>query len=276
VAVFDDVLARLPEDARARICGCLASWSADEGWCQVADNLRQECALAPQHFELLLRAFDQNLAEAEAEAEATGTAASSAWKDLWRRTCEPYELHGAPLPDSARPPTLGRAWSVGSLARSMSPAMKLPEEAVKRMLDKHLATKQPLKRLSIPLRATPLGGDLIWATFDAKDTSTDPFDGLPPTAAAVRCALGLGFHRRDEPIVALTYRSSPPSHGLPLHRPTVADANTYSFYRPHGDPKSPWGFTAPLDPNPDGLLGMPEIVHGQVTGAALIRLRLFR
>lgn len=272
MAVFDDALARLPEDASARIRECLASWSVDEEWCQVADNLRQECALAPQHFELLLRDFDHNLTT----EEGTELRVRSVWKDLWRRSCKPYEFHGAPLPSDARPPTLGRAWSVGSLARSMAPAMKLPEEKVKRMLNKRLATKHALKLLSTPLRATPLGGELIWATFDAEDTSRDPFDRLPPTAAAVRCALGLGFHKRGEPIVALTYRSSPPTHGLPLHRPTIADANTYSFYRPHADPKSPWGFTAPVNPNPDGLLGMPELVHAQVTGAALIRLRLLR
>ena len=272
MAVFHDALDRLPASDRALIDACLAAWSADHAWGSVAGNIAGECALPTDAFERLLRDFARCLSK----AGPSFVGDRDAWKHLWQDACKEHEFGGAPLRDEHRPSVLGRAWSVGSLARSMARATRLPEAAAQRLLSKHLVTTPPPKHLRANLQVTPLGGALIWATFDPDDTTRDPFERLPATAAAVQCALGLGCHPEGEAIVALTYSAAPPAHGLPLHRPTIADANAYFYYRPHHDPVTPWGYTAPLDPNPDGLEGMPEIVHGQVTGAALIHHRLLR
>jgi hypothetical protein len=272
MAVFDDARDRLPESDRALIDACLTTWSADPEWRYVADNLRSECALALDDFEQLLR----DLAAELRSIDPQGRLDADAWRTLWQRACKPYEFRGRPVANERRPATLGRAWSVGSLARSVTRATRLPERAARRLLDKHLATIPPPPQLRANLEVTPLGGALIWATLDPDDAARDPFDRLPATAAAVQCALGLGCHPAGEAIVALTYSTAPPAHGLPLHRPTVADANSYFYYRPYDDPTLPWGFTAPLDPNPHGLHGMPEIVHGQIKGDALLRHRLLR
>lgn len=272
MAVFEDALASLPESDRALVNECLTAWSAHPEWRNVARNIRSECALQVADFESLLR----DLARLLTFTDRRGQLDEASWRALWESACKPHEFRGAALTDAHRPATLGRAWSVKSLARSMARATRLPEEAARRLLDKHLVTTPPPAHLKAHLQITPLGYGLIWATFDPDDTTRDPFDRLPATAAAVQCALGLGCHPYGEAIVALTYGAAPPAHGLPLCRPTIADANCYFYYRPHSDPTTPWGFTAPLDPNPDGLLGMPEIVHGQVTGAALLRHRLLR
>ena len=101
------------------------------------------------------------------------------------------------------------------------------------------------------------------------DGNGDPFAGLPSRRDALCTALGLGHHR-DSELLVLTYRSEAPTHGKKLCRPTVADASTHIFYRPHSDVSTCWGYTKPLDLNPDGLEPMPEVVHAQVDGAGLI------
>jgi hypothetical protein len=258
---FDDALATLPESLRSQVEGCFHAWAAHEDWGQIAANLRCECALESSLVASLLLRFAEQLATSTTDPIG---------RDAWSNSCQAFELRGIEVPTDRRPATLGRAWRVSSFARSISATSdQLTPEQAERAIRRY-AGKHPPARWEAQLRAGKLGFGVMWATFHPADGTLDPFSSLPETAAAVCCALGLGCHPVAMDILALTYSTAAPAHGLPLHRPTVADASSYSFYRPYADRAAYHGYTAPLALNPDGLSGMPEVVHAQVSGAALI------
>lgn len=257
--IFDDALAKLTDSHRERVEQCLVLWAANAGWGQLAANIRAECALRFEHFGSLLLDF----------AQALGRSPALAPEEAWCNACARYELHGAEMPLPQRPSVLGRgsrirhfAGGISTKRRHVSPAQ------AERLVRKNAGRIPPVDEEEI-LRAGTLGGQVIWATFNVADGNADPLAGLPSRMAAVCTALGLGFHA-DQELLVLTYRSEAPVHGLPLHRPTVADAKSYCYYRPHGDAASCWGYTEPLTPNPEGLRALPEVVHAQVGAAALI------
>ena len=261
---FDDALATLPEPLRAQIEGCFDAWATNEVWRQIAANIRCECALEISLVESLLLLFAEQLTASPAPN------ADTAGRDAWCRACQSFELRGLEVPTALRPAKLGRAWRVGYFAGSISAATgQLTPEQAERAVRKY-AGKLPPARWEAQARAGKLGGAIIWATFHPSDGNLDPFSCLPEAAASVCCALGLGWHPPGTDVLVLTYGSSAPAHGLPLHRPTVADAGSYCFYRPHAESAAHHGYTAPLALNPDGLSGMPEVVHAQVSGAALL------
>ncbi|HEX9621899.1 MAG TPA: hypothetical protein VF989_17255 [Polyangiaceae bacterium] len=117
------------------------------------------------------------------------------------------------------------------------------------------------------LRDAPLGNYLVWATFNAGDTSANPFDRLPDKHAQIRTVLALGSS--DEALILLAW-SHADCGAPPLHRPTVADAEMCVSYRPYPAPDAPWGFTSPLAPNPWGLDPQPEVVMRQLAGTGLL------
>lgn len=246
MAAFDDALATLPPPLRALIEATLVSWGANTEWQQVGANLRAECALAHEFFSALLNDF----------AGALQADPSPSPEDAWKTVCASHALQGAAMPSDARPTVLGRAWSVGAFAASVS--QYLPEGSAERAIRSY--ARRPPARLLTQIRDAALGGAVIWGTFHPDDSTQDPFACLPATAEGIACALGLGYLRGE--IVVLIYSTS-----LPLHRPTIADASSYSYYRPHDDPAAHHGYTMPLRP---GVRPMPEVVHTTVTGAALI------
>ncbi len=261
---FDDALASLAEPDRSLVNDCFANWAVHDDWRQIAANVRDELALGLDMLKALLRRFAEQLATL-ASAPSADT-----WKAAWCAACEPFELHGIEVPTASRPARLGRAWMVGSFARSISAARNhLSQDQAERYLRKY-ANKSPPASWEAQLRAGSLGGRVIWATFHPTDATMDPFACLPDSATSVRCALGLGFPSVDAEVLLLTYGTTAPAHGLPLHRPTIADANSYPFYRPHADISAYHGYTAPLPPNSSGLAPMPELVHQQINAAALI------
>ena len=79
---------------------------------------------------------------------------------------------------------------------------------------------------------------IVWATFNAADSRNSPFQRLPKTRLGIRTALGLGHLRDDESLILLFWNHAN-SGSPPLHRPTVADAETYEFYRPWADAGHP-------------------------------------
>ena len=116
------------------------------------------------------------------------------------------------------------------------------------------------------MRLAPLGNYLVWATFNANNPATDPFNHLPTSHGGICTALGLGWANA---ILILLVWSHAGSGSPSLHRPTVADAEVYPFYRPHRDASAPWGFTCPLPPNPGGLQPQPELVMPETTSQGL-------
>lgn len=257
--IFDDALAKLTDSHRERVEQCLVLWAANAEWGQLAANIRVECALRLEHFESLLLDFAKALIQSPALAP----------EDAWSHACASYELHGAEMPAPVRPNVLGRGARIGHFAGGISTKRRhVSADQAVRLIRKNAGKVPPVDEEDI-LRAGTLGGRVIWATFNVADGNADPFSGLPSRMAAVCTALGLGCHS-DTELLVLTYRSEAPAHGLPLRRPTVADASKYFYYRPHGDPASCWGYTEPLTPNPAGLRALPEVVHAQVGSAALI------
>lgn len=243
---FDDALTKLPDSLRIRVEQCMVVWGSHPEGTQVVANIRAEVALRPEHFESLLMRF----------AEVLGLSPTPSPEMAWRQACEPHELHGAEMPVDQRPDVLGRGSSVGAFAAGISARTGLvsPDQA-KRLIRKQAGRIPPPDDERV-LRAGTLGGRVIWATFNRSDGSSDPFARLPPRMAPVRAALGLGFHT-DRELLVLRYRGDVPGPGQKLCRPTVADANTYLYYRPHANASSSCGYTQPLDPHPDDLEPMP-------------------
>jgi hypothetical protein len=120
------------------------------------------------------------------------------------------------------------------------------------------------------LRAAPLGRYLVWATFDVTDPTNDPFDSLPKSHVGICSALGLGhFKAALETLIVLVWDHA--ESGSPdLHRPTVADAEDFAYYRPCPIADNPWGFTGPLPPNVDGIPPQPEVVMAEIDGRGLL------
>ncbi len=263
MSTFDDALATLSEPLRAQVTGCLEAWTPHEVWGQIAANIRCECALEHSLVASLLILFAEHLATASAPTAETG-------QNAWCSACQSFELRGIEVPATLRPAKLGRAWRVGAFAGSISAASgQLTPAQAERAIRKYAGKRAP-PHWEAQARAGKLGGTVIWATFHPADGNLDPFSCLPETSTSVCCALGLGWHPPGTDVLVLTYGSSAPAHGLPLYRPTVADAGSYCFYRPYADSAAHHGYTAPLVQNPDGLSGMPEVVHAQVSGAALL------
>jgi hypothetical protein len=109
---------------------------------------------------------------------------------------------------------------------------------------------------------------LVWATFDSDDSKRSPFQRLPSTRLGIRAALGLGHVTADESLILLCWNHAT-AGSPPLHRPTVADAETSEYYRPCLDPVELWGLTAPLPPNSDGIEPQPEVVMPEPTSKGL-------
>jgi hypothetical protein len=120
------------------------------------------------------------------------------------------------------------------------------------------------------LNSESLGGPVIFATFNEADSLQDPFSDLPWDRDAIRTSLGLGQseHNSPDPYILFRYHSSEPPD-LPLHRPTIADAGTFSHFRPERTAKAKWGRTFPLPPNSRGLPAKPEVIHKQIAGNRL-------
>jgi hypothetical protein len=118
------------------------------------------------------------------------------------------------------------------------------------------------------LYAAPLGKHIVWATFDSAHNDADPFERLPTTHAGICTALGLGHATPDDTLIVLVW-SHVDSGSPPLHRPTVADAENYPYYRPCAEADALWGLTEPLSPNPDGLLPQAEVVMPKISSQGL-------
>jgi hypothetical protein len=255
VSQYQEALAVLPSGSSIAIQAGLGTWVRDPDLSQVGQNICDETALAAADFENLLSSF------------ATELAGGIPCKASWIAACRAHKRRGRQLPDADCPSMLGRARSLDDHANSVAKAsggVLTPAEA-KRSLLKHAGGPLALALESF-MRLAPLGNHLVWATFNASSPATDPFDQLPTAHGGICTALGLGW--ADATLILLVW-SHVDCGSPPLHRPTVADAEVYPFYRPHPDASAPWGFTCPLPPNPGGLQPQPELVMPETTSQGL-------
>jgi hypothetical protein len=252
---YQEALAVLPSGSTTAIQAALNAWVGNPDLSQVGQNICDETALVAADFAKLLGSFATEL--------ANGTAS----KDSWIAACRAHKRRGRQLPDVDCPSILGRARSLDDHANSVakgSGGALTPAEA-KRLLLKH-AGGPVAPALDSIMRLAPLGNYLVWATFNANNPATDPFNHLPTSHGGICTALGLGWANA---ILILLVWSHAGSGSPSLHRPTVADAEVYPFYRPHRDASAPWGFTCPLPPNPGGLQPQPELVMPETTSQGL-------
>lgn len=191
--------------------------------------------------------------------------------DSWRTACHAHQLRGRRIPDADCPEILGRAKDLGDHAAAIANASRgrgdITKEEARKLLLKHSGSLGPLG-FDLFLREAPLGNYLVWATFNPDDPRVDPFARLPNTHQGIRTALGLEHRTPGDALIILVWKHAD-SGSPPLHRPTVADAETYPYYRPRPDADARWGLTEPLPPNPDGLLPQPEVVMPETTSQGL-------
>lgn len=259
-ARFLDVLQKLSVTHRKRIEVELALWKAKRSilgfdCAQLAENIEAENALSTPDFARLLKNFAVQLGKKSGDIS------------FWRIACVSHELLGPQVPASARPLQLGRAAKVKGYADHIG--KNIPKSAASHHLAKNAGKSKPLPALVRQMRRTSLSaGRILWATF-SRPPETDPLAGMPRDTDGVAICLGLGCSNDPAPFIVMQYEMSAAS-SPPLHKPTVADAGTYSFFRPSTDPSAHCGMTEPLKKNPRNLSGRPELVHSQISGKSLV------
>lgn len=246
--MFTRALEALAEPERSAVELHFQAWlSAGGDWAQISLNARAETALPASPFAALLRAFADHL--------GTGTDPGLAWV----LACRGHHFCGADLPVPARPHVLGRAIPLKSYANLVAEFSGLTPDTEERLLRQYADAAVPGHRFRT-LRGAAIGMYVIWATFDRTDHNSSPFATLTHTTPAIRTALGLGTTLPTDTLVLIAYQCTP---DLRLHRPTIAEAGSYSWYRPYADQSHPHGYTCSLD---TGSTCLPEVVHRPITG----------
>jgi hypothetical protein len=255
---FQSALKKLDPLRRESVSRQLQIWRnevspSDSG--QIANNIANETALTTSEFTQLLSDFADALTHHSDPLVA------------WDKACGSHQFSGKALNPTDRPSKLGRASKFDKFLQYA----KTTDAKFKKTLTKYAGIGKPPSFLKNILDAQALGGSVIFATFNDADSSGDPFDGLPWDRDAVRTALGLGQpeHNSPDPYLLFRYHSTEPP-ALPLHRPTIADAGTFSHFRPGKSAKAKWGYTHPVPPNSRKLSAMPELVHKQITGIRVV------
>jgi hypothetical protein len=253
LSAYQQALANLIDDARKAVEDAFTALLS-----QVSQNVANETALSTADFASLLNLFAAQLASRGPEAS-------------WKTACYAHQLKGRRIPDADCPVILGRAKGLEDHAAAIANASRghgdLTKEEARNLLLKHSGSLGPLGFETF-LREAPLGDYMVWATFNPDDPRVDPFARLPSTHQGICTALGLGHYTPSDTLIILVWKHAD-SGSPPLHRPTVADAETYPYYRPRPDADARWGLTEPLPPNPDGLLPQPEVVMPETTSQGL-------
>lgn len=221
-------------------------------------NIASECALSLTEFAALLAEFG-----AAISAGKTGV-------DAWDAVCRNYKLRGAEIEGSLRPLRAARVMTVETYVTLLVRTTGLPRDAAIDLLEASDGKVPPEDDVAL-FQATSLGRYVIWATTDALDR--DIHASLPPAARCLCVTLGLGdIAEFGDPLVCVSYQ---PGSAVKMHRPTVADAGKYPYYRPHPDANDAFGRTAPHACRPcdypaHAHVGQIEFVHREITGEGLV------
>jgi hypothetical protein len=256
-SAYQQALADLEPGVTREVELTFTGWSADATLGRVSQNVAGETALETARFASLLNAFAAQLAGGKMPVDA------------WRTACRAHKLLGRETSAADRPAILGRAKGLDDHAVSIARASRgtLTSSEAKKLLLKNSGALVAAG-LDAFLRDTPLGNHIVWATFDLADSNADPFVRLPKSHAGICTALGLGHFTTGDALILLVW-SHVDSDSPPLHRPTVADAEDYPYYRPRPEADAPWGLTEPLPPNADGILPQPEVVMPETPSRGL-------
>ncbi len=252
MSCYSDTLETLNASCRACVDGHLSAATTDPKWLQIIDNIKHETALQTADFQSLLERFAMEIGHGKTHLEA------------WQRACWQHQRKGATVGAADRPAVLGRAIALdnyAALLREASDGAYDESSALELLLEsdglQQLASDDDAQALA----AAPLGRFLIWATFSEQAPSQTPFPKTDYSSTEILTALGLGQFPSDTQMILLTYQVAKHGSCLDLHRPTVADADLFPYYRPHPDASHPWGYTEPLPPYPCPFPPQPEVVH---------------
>lgn len=260
-ACYKSVFSTIDPTIQPLIAGALKKLYAAQNPGQIQKNVEAETALSAADFSSLLGSFAIQLQQGNLPENA------------WQTACRAHQFKGPRLSSTLEPSTLGRVKGLGAHVFSISSttealAAGMTPDRIKRLLLKHSGS-QSVPNFEPLLRTALLGEYLIWATFDVSSKKQNPFDKLPKTRKGLCGALGLGLMlNNNEPLILLVWDHA--TSGTPaLHRPTIADACDYSFFRPHQNPNQAWGMTEPLQPNTENFMPQPEIVMPATASSGL-------
>jgi hypothetical protein len=257
---YENALAEIDKSLHITIETALKQVALTQQSGRIFANVQTETALQNRDFVSLLSTFNSHL-----------TGGCNA-EEAWLRSCRAHKFKGKTL-TSFTPRFLARVKSVDdhaiSIARStLGTSIGLTAQLSKKRL-KQFSEKLPDVISEKLFRSAMLGDFLIWATFEASDITSLPLVSIPHDRPSLLTALGLGLLDTKTDIMLLTWDHQ--ASGSPeLYRPTVADAENYSYFLPCQDATSAWGFTCPLRPNPTGLCGQPEVVLKPIDSSSLI------
>ena len=255
---YEQALAGLVANNKQAVENAFLAWSGDASLERVRQNIFDETALSIADFAGLLNAFAGELASGKESAAC------------WQTACHNHRFKGRNIPSDRCPVHLGRAKSLEQHADAIATASggHLAPSRAKQMLLKRSGSLDVTIFGSF-LYDAPLGrNDLVWATFDSADSRRNPFQQLPSSRLGIRTALGLGHLSDGESLILLCWNHAK-AGSPPLHRPTVADAETSEYYRPCPDADGAWGLTLPLPPNSDRIKPQPEVVMPEPTSKGL-------
>lgn len=263
-SVFSQAISAVSSTDGGIIRGRLDAWRTgpSDRWRQVAANIESETALALADFVVLLTDFASEIARGLESPE-----------DCWVQVCRRRHQFKGPRFPSPVPTVIGRAAPIVGYAKTISdsPGIHLsPDQCVVLLREVAMAGAAVKPRDARILRRSLLGRYVLWATFCLASPGESPFEHIPRTTAAIRTALGLGECSETETLVLISYRTQGAHAFIELFRPTIGDAESYPWYRPHSVPTAPYGMTCPLTPNHAGLPAQPEVVHREVTGETLL------
>lgn len=261
IVSFSAACQDLPTTMRLLVVDQLTAWRGHESLAQVACNIEGETALPVAAFTSLLAAFGEQL--------AAGSDPAVAWLAACRKDC--HRFCGSVLPAAVSPRVVGRALKIDQYANLIAtePQAGLTQDQAATLLRQFAGQPLPTRVLRI-LQKAPVGGRVVWAPFNATAPTTDPFNTLSHRTVDILTALGLGSFAASETLVLLAYRPLRDGMPEPLHRPTIAEAEVYAFFRPYPDAAYPYGYTAPLLDNPRGLAPQPEVVHRPILAEGLV------
>jgi len=252
VSCYSDTLATLNASCRACVHSYFSAPTTDPKWAQIIDNIKCETALQTADFKSLLERFVGELGDGKAPMEA------------WQQACRQHQRKGATVDAAVLPAVLGRAIALdqyAALLREASNGAYDERSALDLLLESEGLQQLASEDNAQALAAAPLGKFLVWATFSEQAPSQTPFPKTDYSSIEILTALGLGQFPSDTQMILLTYQVAKHGSCLDLHRPTVADADLFPYYRPHPNASHPWGYTEPLPPYPCPFPPQPEVVH---------------
>jgi hypothetical protein len=197
--------------------------------------------------------------------EALG-GAEDPWK-AFQGSCEGHLLEGDPVPGWQEKTLLGRAVGQEGYSRELLRKRALPgmsSVAECEAFFNALAQRANLSEQQQRLADVPLGFRVLWATFNEKDGSQDPFNREGYNPDTICNNLGLGHLAQQKTLMTFVYCLPP---GVEPRCPTVFDNRGHQGWQP-APADAPHGWTQPVDPG--GTL-RPEVVHEEVNGGRLER-----